>query len=227
MSFGATRALLSVLVLGFAVAGCRNDHSATTATSSSVAASAAAAASATAPAATAASATAPAAATSVPRTPGFRLETQDEINETPTGKLPDKLSVDGPAAAFTSSSPLPDGPRNYLALFVFPKGTDPATICASNFPGPKKKNEYVLGLDLQYDGDLKVGPAVSLGSPSISYVSKSDDGNITSTAVGKPKLVDIEVTAVTADSVGIAAKAKAGAPFKLDAAFTAKLCKEP
>jgi hypothetical protein len=200
-----------VLVLALVVAGCRDDPAATASTSSSATAGV----------------TGRATAMSAPGAAGFRLETQDETNETPTGKLPDKLLADGPAAAFISNSPLPEGPRKYLALYVFPRGTDPAIICDSDFPGPKKKNEYVLGLDLQYDGELKVGPAVSLGSPCISYVSKSDNGNVSASAVGKPKFVDIQVTAATADSVSIVAKAKPGAPFKLDASFTAKLCKAP
>src|SRR5512133_1936231 len=211
MSIRSMSVSLSVLLVALVAAGCRDDKAASAAASSSAAASG----------------TARATAASAPGPAGFRLETQGESNETPTGPLPDKLSTDGPAAAFISSSPLPDGPRKYLALYVFPKGTDPASICESEFPGPTKKNEYVLGLDLQFDGELKAGPAVSAGSPSISYLSKSDDGKITAAAVGKPKFVDIQVTAVTAVSVGIVAKAKPGAPYKLDASFTAKLCKAP
>ena len=176
-------------------------------------------------ASSAASTASASAAAASPTTPGFRLETTDEQNETPTGLLPDKLVGEGPAAAFFSDSPLPDGPRKWVSLFVFPKGTDEATICDSDFPGPKGKSEYILGLDLQYDGELKVGPAVSLGSPSIAYLSKEDDGKITSSSVGKPNFVDLRVTAVTADSISVVAKEKPGAPFKLDASFTAKRCK--
>lgn len=173
-----------------------------------------------------ASAVASAAAPAVAAGPaGYRLEMDEDHHETPTRKLPTKLAVDGPAAAFLSDSPLPDGPRKWVTFHVFPKGTDPATICDSNFPGPKNKDEYILSVDAQYDGELKVGPAVSLGSPGLAYVSKSDDGNITGAAIGKPKFVDVHITSVTADAIGVVATSRPGAPFKLDATFIAKICK--
>jgi len=174
-----------------------------------------------------ASAAASAAAPTAAGPTGYRLTMDEDHHETPTGKLPTKLFVDGPAAAFLSDSPLPDGPRKWVTFHVFPKGTDPATICSSNFPGPKKKDEYILSVDAQYDGALKVGPAVSLGSPGLAYVSKSDDGNITAAAIGKPKFVDVTITSVTADAIGVVAKSKPGAPFQLDATFTATICKDP
>ena len=206
------------LLLSLLAFGCGDKGSSANASSSAAASS-----TATARGSSSASATG-AADAAAPAATGLTLEGFEDVLESPTGKLGNKLHVDGPAAVFLSPSPLP-GPKQYASFNVFPAGTDASTICDSDFPGPKKKNEYVLSVSGQYDGDLKPGVLQGESMPGAAYLSKDDNGNITSAAIGKVGFMVVEVLSVQGDSVNVKVSNKPGAPFTLSGSFTAKICK--
>lgn len=159
---------------------------------------------------------------------GLTLEGFKEELEGPSGKLGNKLKVDGPAGVFLSSTSGPasnPGPIQSASFNVFPAGTDASTVCDSDFPGPKKKHEYVLSVSGQYDGELKPGVLHGESMPGVSYLSKDDNGNITSAAIGKVGFMVVEVLSVQGDSVNVKVSNKPGAPFTLSGSFTAKICK--
>lgn len=156
---------------------------------------------------------------------GLRLSGFSEDIETPTGKIGSKLSVEGPAAARLMKNPGQTGARNLITFIVFPQGTDPARVCESSSPGPAKKNQYLLSVTGEYDGDLKAGPMKSASSPSIATVARSDDGDVSSTAIGKPGFVTLDIDSVSADAVTVKVGSKPGGGYTVEGFVTARMCK--